>query len=101
MVPWSVGIKKRSAYKELKTNNLGKALEEAIQSWEGDNSFEIYVEDGRMYISQRGHDNPTNPSVAEFRMLKPDEELYDGEANLLDITEPLGKIPSEVYGWED
>ncbi len=90
-----------NVYKGLGTNNLGKALEKAVASWSGDNSFEIYVENGRMYISQRGHDNPTNPSVMEFRMLKPDKELYGKRRYQLMVTEPLGRIPAEIYGWRD
>lgn len=88
-----------SAHTELKTNNIGKAMEEAVTKWDGDNTFEIYVEDGRMFISQTGHDNPCSPSVFEFRMLKPDYDEWEDEISL-ENTESIGNKVSKVYGWE-
>ena len=89
-----------SAYKQLGTNNLGKALEKAVQSFEGDNSFYIFCEGSRMLMTQTGHDNPTNPSMLEFRMLKPGKELYGKRRYQMLITEPLAEKCAEFYGWE-
>ena len=93
-----------SAYKELGTDNIGEALEKAVQSFDGDNIFEAYCESdtGKMLISQTGHDNPTNPSVFEFRALKVD--MYDldddSQKTLLEASEPIGRYAADVYGWE-
>ncbi len=89
-------------HKCLGTNNIGKAITEALGAWSGDNSFELYVEDGKMYISQLGHDNPTNPSVMEFRSLTKDYwDITDHNTNnLLAISEELGNKVANVYGWE-
>lgn len=58
------------AYKNLSTKNVGEALEKAVSSFDGDNTFEISIEDKKMLIRQWGHDNPTNPSEFEFRFVK-------------------------------
>lgn len=90
-----------SAYKLL-TRNIGTSLRGSLSAFNGDNSFEIYVENGSLYISQLGHDNPTNPSIFEFRELNMDfDELEDDSTeSLLANSKPLGKEVSEVYGWE-
>ncbi len=90
----------RSAYKDLETKNVGESIEKAISCFEGDNSFEVYVEDGKMYISQTGHDNPTNPSVFEFKLVNSDEMDSDDFDSNRD-SKSIGLIPCEVYGWEE
>lgn len=85
--------------KELGTKNLGESLSKALELFDSYDSLEIYEENGGLYLSQLGHDNPTNPSIMEFRMLKPDEELYGQAPRILMVTEPLGNIPRDVYGW--
>ena len=94
----------RSAYKLLDTTNIGKAMKKAIQSFgNGDNYFEIYVEDGRMFISQTGHDNPTNPSIIEFRSMTCDfyEDLEDDRPEtILRNSVSIAPTVCKVYGWE-
>lgn len=90
-----------SAYKLL-SSNIGTSLRDSLSAFDGDNSLEIYVENGSLYISQLGHDNPVNPSIFEFRELNVDyDELEDDSTeSLLANSKPLGKEVSEVYGWE-
>lgn len=97
-----------SAYKSLKTNSVGNALREAVMSFGGDNSFEIAIEDGKVLIRQWGHDNPTNPSIFEFRSVKGcdslDSLIYvedkDDTEFLMKNSESPAKEICEVYGWE-
>ena len=102
-----VGIMERwdgakAAYKETDFNNIGQALRAATSYFNGDNTFEIYVEEDSLKISQTGHDNPVNPSVFEFRELTTDpEELEDNTVKtLLAHSKPLGDRVTEIYGWE-
>lgn len=92
-----------SAYKELDTNNIADAMKAAVASFDGDNSFEIYEENGGIFLSQYGHDNPTSPSIVEFRMLTND--LYDLEDDspetLRANSSPIGRYAREVYGWAE
>lgn len=90
----------RSVYKDLGTKNVGESIRKAISCFEGDNSFEIYVEDGKMYISQTGHDNPTNPSIFEFKLVNSDEMDSDDFDSNRD-SKSIGSIPCEVYGWKE
>jgi hypothetical protein len=87
----------RNAYKELKTNNIGKAIREAVMSFDGDNSFEIYEEDGKLMLSQTGHDNPCNPSIFEFKRI--DEAVLEETDNVEKESYSIGSLVSEVYGW--
>ena len=89
-------------YKLLKTQNVGEAMKEAMASFGGDNTFEIYVNEGKMYLSQTGHDNPTNPSIVEFRELTDDfDELEDDRPDtLLKKSKSLAPYACNVYGWE-
>ena len=90
------------AYKLLKTQNIGEALREAMTGFSGDNTFEIYVDKGKMYLSQTGHDNPTNPSIIEFRELTNnfDELENDKPDILLKNSRSLAPYACNVYGWE-
>ncbi|MBO4847013.1 MAG: hypothetical protein J5525_12085 [Lachnospiraceae bacterium] len=91
-----------SVHKNLNTRNIGEAMDRALDCFEGDNSFEIYCEDGKMLISQTGHDNPCNPSIMEFRALKKGDfdDLDDESGNcLLKNSVALAKDCSAVYGW--
>ncbi len=96
----------RAAYKDLGTCNIGKALRKAISAFDGDNSFEIYVEGNKLLIAQRGHDNPTNPSIMEFRTLKDCYSLEDFTwshedtvKNMLKHSRGLAREVRQVYGW--
>ncbi len=96
---WNGGF---SAYKLLSTTNIGEAMKDAIASFDGDNEFEIYVKDGGMYLAQTGHDNPTNPSIIEFRYLTCD---FDDLANdrpdtLKENSLPVAPAVCTVFGWE-
>lgn len=95
-----------AAYKALNTRCIGEAFEKVLGSFGGDNSFEIYEEDGRLYLSQTGHDNPTNPSIIELRVCNEttlDDLIYehgDSTDTLMKFSEPLGQDICNVYGWE-
>ncbi len=97
-----------SAYKDLKTNNIGKALETAVSSFEGGNTFEVGIEDGKMLIKQWGHDNPVSPSVFEFRMVKGhktvDDLVYktddDSHKTLIANSLALAEDIAKAYGWD-
>lgn len=98
------------AYKMLKSGNAGKAITEVMGSFDGDNSFNVYVEDGDLFISQLGHDNPTNPSVFRIRAVKQpltedmdrdEDAIYGASPEEIDArTEKLGRKIAEVYGWD-
>jgi hypothetical protein len=92
-----------SAFKFIDTKNIGDAIKKAMYSFDGsDNTFEAYTANGKTYLSQYGHDNPTNPSIIEFRMLNPDadgEELVSVE-DIEKHSIPITPFVNEVYGWE-
>ncbi len=93
-----------SAFKFINTKNIGEAIKKAMCSFEGgDNTFEAYVTNGRVYLSQYGHDNPTNPSIIEFRMLNPeaDKEELNSVEDIEKNSIPITPFVNEVYGWED
>ena len=96
----------RAAYKGLNTHNIGDAFIKAIQSFESENSFELYVEGNKLFLSQLGHDNPTNPSIIELRECTGEslEDLIFEHGDSYDIlqkySKPLGKDVCSVYGWE-
>ena len=92
-----------SAYADLETSNIGEAMKKAISKFSGDNDFEIFVEDGKMMISQLGHDNPVNPSVFEFRVVRPESDYCEiglSYKENLKITRRIGDIVANVYGWK-
>lgn len=100
--------KAHSAYKELKSRNVAEAIDETISSFGGDNTFHVYVEDEKLMISQTGHDNPTNPSYFEIRMLSKYDDMYDyfddnniehtdTTQELLDNTESIGAMINKIF----
>lgn len=92
-----------SAYANLETSNIGEAMKKAISKFSGDNDFEIFVEDGKMMISQLGHDNPVNPSVFEFRVVRPESDYCEiglSHEKNLKATRRIGDIVAKVYGWK-
>lgn len=94
--------KPRKAYKNTGIRNIGQAVRESTGYFGGiENSFEIYVVNNRLMLSQTGHDNPTNPSVFEFRVLTRDfDDLPDDLPDtLISNSRPLGPMVREVYGW--
>ena len=60
----------RAVYHDCNTNNIGQAIKNAVSFFSGDNRFEVFVEGNKLLLSQTGHDNPVNPSILEFRVLK-------------------------------
>ena len=55
-----------------------------------------------MKISQLGHDNPVNPSVFEFRMVRPESDYCEiglSREENLKATRRIGDIVANVYGW--
>ena len=92
-----------SAYADLETSNVGEAMEKAVSLFSGDDAIEIFVEDERMKISQLGHDNPVNPSVFEFRVVRPENDRREVGLSYkenLKITRRIGDIVANVYGWK-
>lgn len=78
-------------------------MKKAISKFSGDNDFEIFVEDGKMMISQLGHDNPVNPSVFEFRVVRPESDYCEiglSHEENLKATRRIGDIVAKVYGWK-
>lgn len=90
-----------STYRQLGTSNIGESLPKVISSFEGDNTIHIYEQDGHVYVSQTGHDNPVNPSVFELRAFAVDfDSLEDDKTDtLMSNSQPVGSIVAEVYGW--
>ena len=92
-----------SAYADLETSNVGEAMEKAVSLFSEDDTIEIFVENERMKISQLGHDNPVNPSVFEFRVVRPENnycEIGLSYEENLKITRRIGDIVANVYGWK-
>lgn len=96
-----------------RVDNLGDALQETIDLFGGDNSFSFYYEDGSVFLSQTGHDNPVNPTILEFRELQKGLSFGDlGEAYfegakeqsfmeyIMEYSDPLGHIAEKIYGFE-
>ena len=81
-----------SASKDLNTSNIGEAISVALGAFDGDNTFNIDLEDGKLLIKQWGHDNPTSPS--EFEFVEVDED------NPKDM-KSIGSYVNQVYGWEE
>lgn len=91
-----------SAYADLETSNIGEAIKKAVSLFSGDDAIEIFVEDERMKISQLGHDNPANPSVFEFRVVRPESDYCEiglSREENLKATRRIGDIVANVYGW--
>ncbi len=94
--------KRRSAYKSLKSTNLGDAIRETMSLFGGDNSFTVYLENEDVTISQTSHDNPVNPSVVVIRDIRPDVDdiLYKASKQAVSRrTQKLGNNVRRVYGW--
>lgn len=92
-----------SAYADLETSNIGEAIKKAVSLFSGDDTIEIFVEDERMKISQLGHDNPVNPSVFEFRVVRPENNYYEiglSHEENLKMTRHIGDIVANAYGWK-
>lgn len=90
-----------SVAKDLGVTNLGESVLKAMACFDGDDTFEVYVENDRMYLSQLAHDNPVNPSVMEFRVLNKgvcfdDIEVSEIEDNSSSPASEVGR----VFGWE-
>ena len=96
---------KRPAYHFTDDKNIADAVKTAISSFQGDNTFELYIENNTMCLSQLGHDNPCNPSIIEFREINPKylDEYGDIEfqnnADILKKTTSFAEKVKNVYGW--
>jgi hypothetical protein len=99
-------------YRALMPGSIMEAVCEVMKAFAGaENTFEIYVEDGDVFISQLGHDNPTNPSVLRIRQVT-DEAMNREGLDLDDViykasdedlerdTFGFGDMVSEIYGWK-
>lgn len=78
-------------------------MEKAVSLFSEDDTIEIFVENERMKISQLGHDNPVNPSVFEFRVVRPENDRREVGLSYkenLKITRRIGDIVANVYGWK-
>lgn len=97
-----------SAYKNLETRILSEALTNAVRSFEGDNQITLYIEDGTLKIEQYGHDNPTSPSVFEFRSTAGGYEIFDymvdecgDDSDVIHkYSIPIADEICKTYGWE-
>lgn len=92
-----------SAYADLETSNVGEAMKKAVSLFSEDDTIEIFVENERMKISQLGHDNPVNPSVFEFKAVRPENDRREVGLSYkenLKITRRIGDIVANVYGWK-
>jgi len=102
----------RNVFRALKPGSIMDAACETMSAFNGpDDSFEIYVENGDVYISQLGHDNPTNASIMRIRQIKDDlltddmdveDVMWQAIANetIDDVTIGFGDQVAAVYGWE-
>lgn len=91
-----------SAYANLKTSNIEEAIKKAVALFSENDTIEVFVEDERMKISQLGHDNPVNPSVFEFRVVRPESDYCEiglSHEENLKATRHIGDIVAKVYGW--
>lgn len=92
-----------SAYANLETSNIGEAIKKAVALFSENDTIEVFVEDERMMISQLGHDNPVNPSVFEFRVVRPESDYCEiglSREENLKATRRIGDIVAKVYGWK-
>lgn len=92
-----------SAYADLETSNIGEAMKKAVALFSENDTIEVFVEDERMMISQLGHDNPVNPSVFEFRVVRPESDYCEiglSREENLKATRRIGDIVANVYGWK-
>lgn len=92
-----------SAYADLETSNIGEAIKKAVALFSENDTIEVFVEDERMMISQLGHDNPVNPSVFEFRVVRPESDYCEiglSREENLKATRRIGDIVANVYGWK-
>ncbi len=97
-----------AAYKPLSAQNIGDAIKNAVNCFDGDNTFEIGIEDGKLLIKQWGHDNPTSPSVFEFRSVQDHKTLEDmifaedsdSHKTMLSHSVSPAKQVCDVYGWD-
>ena len=90
-----------SAYANLETSNIGEAIKKAVALFSENDTIEVFVEDERMMISQLGHDNPVNPSVFEFRVVRPESDYCEiglSREENLKATRRIGDIEANVYG---
>lgn len=92
-----------SAYANLETSNIGEAIKKAVALFSENDTIEVFVEDERMMISQLGHDTPVNPSVFEFRVVRPESDYCEiglSREKNLKATRRIGDIVANVYGWK-
>ena len=87
----------------LKLQILEKRLKKAVALFSENDTVEVFVEDERMKISQLGHDNPVNPSVFEFRVVRSENSRYEiglSYKKNLKVTRRIRDIVAKVYGWK-
>lgn len=90
-----------SVHKALGTANLGEAMQKAMACFGGDSTIEIYVEDGKMLLTQYGHDNPVSPSVMEFLVLNRDVDADDLDPDEFeDNSFSPAQTVADIYGWD-
>lgn len=91
--------KQYNVQKNLKTYNIGHALETAVQCFKSENEFTLYCEDNKLLLSQTGHDNPVAPSILEFRMLTCDPEDIDTCIPVKEQSVSIGSHVNTIFGW--
>ncbi len=75
------------AYLDTETDNIGQAVLKVLNAFRGENTFNVCVEDGKVTISQYGHDNPCRPSVITLGFENGGEQIIADKVN-------------QVYGWD-
>ena len=73
-------------HKDLRAKNLGTGIMEVLRSFGGEeNSLDVYVEEGRLFVSFSHGDTP--PSLLEIR------------EGTLTANTPCGQYAERVHGW--
>lgn len=94
-------VGKHNAYLRTNINNIGFAINRAVKSFDEDDNLEIYIEGNKLLLSQKGHDNPVNPTIAEFRILTVnfDDLPNDCINTLIDNSISIGKRCAKEYSF--
>ena len=94
-------VGKHNAYLRTEKNNIGLAINKAVRTFNEDDHLEIYIEGNKLLLSQKGHDNPVNPTIAEFRILTVDfDDLANDNTNtLIDNSISIGKRCAKEYSF--
>ena len=88
----------RAACRDLKTDNVGKAISKAVHGFKGDNKLSLYLAEGELVLSQWNSENPDTPSVFSFRCVDP-ADIADGADAVAERSTSIAPIVKRVHGW--